>query len=309
VSTNHHVVLEVCPSALLEAEAAAEASVTVRASCSAGCDLGTRKIRIVGADGVVGEVELGPARDGVSKTTGLRFPVPVAVGTYDWRVIFIGDGQDSARHHAECSSPLNVSVKPHRTSLAVWDLSSPQVINQPSNLKVGVKCSAGCRLAGQEVEILSGAGTEMSRAKLGTVPWPGTEALHWAEVTLPAPEVEGIHDWAARFTPAELALPHLDASYDLRFVAARGPEHRVTVQVIAEGTDAAVPDVVVRAGPYRASTDEAGVAELAVAGGHYKLGAWKEGYENLRKPLEINGDVTIRLALATAVEPEEEYWM
>ena len=293
----------------MEAEAPAETSVTVRASCSAGCDLGASKIRVVRADGVVGEVELGPAHDGVSTSDEFRIPAPVDVGTCEWQIIFVGDGQDSALHNEECKSHLNVTVKPHTTSLALWDLSSPQIINQSSSMKVAVKCSAACVLTGQEVEIRNAAGTEVARTKLAAISWPGTEALYWAEVNLPAPGVEGIHSWTARFSATGLAIPHLDACFDFRFVAARRPGHSVTVQVIAEGTEAAVADVELRAGPYRASTDADGVAELAVAGGHYELGAWKEGYESLRRPLEIDGDITIRLALAAAIESDEEYWM
>jgi hypothetical protein len=309
VNTSHHVILEVYPSALMEAEAAAETSLTVRASCSSGCDLGTKKIHVVSADGIVGEVELRPVDDGVNRTDKLRFRAPVDVGTYDWRVVFMRDGQGSTLRHDESSAPLTLTVIPHRTSLAVWNLSSPQVMNSPSRMKVGVKCSAGCRLAGQEIEIHNAAGAEVARAKLGTTSWPATQALYWAEVYLLAPDVEGIHSWAARFKATELALPHLDACSEFRLVAVKPAEHNVTVQVIAEGTEAAVPDVAVRAGPYRTSTDLIGVARLAVPGGRYDLGAWKEGYEGLRRRLEIAGDVTVRLALTAAIEPEEEYWM
>ena len=46
-----------------------------------------------------------------------------------------------------------VMVESHGTSMAVWDLPSPITITSKFRLKVGVGCSAGCKLSGGTVEV------------------------------------------------------------------------------------------------------------------------------------------------------------
>src|SRR5215813_14078502 len=65
----------------------------------------------------------------------------------------------------------------HKTSLAVWDQDSPVVIGRTVRMKVGAKCSAGCVLKDQAIEIRNHTGASIARAALGSEPWPGTTGL------------------------------------------------------------------------------------------------------------------------------------
>src|ERR1051325_2544016 len=84
----------------------------------------------------------------------------------------------------------------HKTSLAVWDLPSPLVIGRPAKMKIGAKCSAGCRLTDHEIEIHDQANRNIARARLGAAPWSGTTGLYWAELDFSAPAAAGTHTWS-----------------------------------------------------------------------------------------------------------------
>ena len=81
----------------------------------------------------------------------------------------------------------------------MWGVPSPVVVDRGFAATVGVKCSAGCPLAGRAVVVRDEAGDEAGRGRLGETPAPGTSALHAVEVALKAPAREGVHTWTAVF--------------------------------------------------------------------------------------------------------------
>ena len=90
---------------------------------------------------------------------------------------------------------------PHPTSLAVWGVPSPVVVNRHFTVTVGVKCAEACPLAGQRITVHDETGAEVGKGRLAESPAPGTHALYAAEVTLTAPAGEGVHSWSAAFVP------------------------------------------------------------------------------------------------------------
>ena len=202
----------------------------------------------------------------------------------------------------------NAEVASHETSVAVWDLPSPLVINRSSKMKVGVKCVAGCEITGREIAIYDDAGTKLASAKLGTTPWSGTSGLYWAEVDLVAPGAEGTYCWTVRFMGKNSELPHPEASSSFSFIAVKPPEHGVTVKVLAKEAATALGDVEVRVGIYRGCTDEMGLARVDVPKGAYDLNVWKMGYESSSRSIEVNDDLTLCVEVIASPEPELEYW-
>src|SRR5262245_44174504 len=126
--------------------------------------------------------------------------------------------------------------KPHETSLAIWDVPSPIVVGRSAKVKVGVRCSAGCSLAGQPVQIDDAAQQHIGDGTLGPTVWPATTGLYWTELDAVAPAIEGIHAWTARFAAQHLDVPHLDASSSFTINTVKPPEHRVTVEVVQQDT-------------------------------------------------------------------------
>lgn len=187
-----------------------------------------------------------------------------------------------------------------QTSLAAWDIPTAVAAGEHFSLKVGAKSSDGAPLGGGRIELRDGAGAVLASGVLGDAPWPGSEALYWAEIALPAPAEPGALTLTARFD-GKVQEPHDPASSEFQVSVVARAEHTLTVTVAAEGTPLA--DALVRLGPYRAPTDAAGIARVQVATGQYDLVVWKTGYEMTTTPVAIEADAAI--AVATEPIPEE----
>ena len=204
------------------------------------------------------------------------------------------------------------TTTPHPTSIAVWDVPSPVVVNSSFTVNVGMTCSLACQLTGQLIVVRDEAGIQAGEGRLGDTPWPGTSALYGAQVHLAAPAGEGMYTWAVTFAGTESETPHEDASATFSFRTARPPDHRVTVTVLERDTEAPLEHVQVRLGVYRASTDERGRASLEVPKGRYDLSLGKVGYETHSQTVEVTQDVTIQVKAVSAPDKDpddEQVWM
>ena len=179
----------------------------------------------------------------------------------------------------------------HQMSLAVWDIPTPAAGEQFS-IKVGARSSTGCALGARRIEVLDGEAV-VAAGHLGDAPWPGTDALFWAEVELRAPDKPGSVMLAARFDVAELDEPHAGVSSPFNVSVVAKPEHTLTVKVVADGMP--VEEAIVRLGPTRASTDASGVAAVKLAKGRYELVVWKAGYDTPVTPLRIDADASVQI--------------
>ena len=131
---------------------------------------------------------------------GVRLHGPDEVGEYSWTVVFPKE-QAEDLVHKEGSLPITVRTLAHDTSLAVWGVPSPIVMDHPFRIQVGATCSAGCDLKGKEIEICDETGASIALGTLGETPLDGTRALYWTEVDLVAPMMEGSTSRSVRFAP------------------------------------------------------------------------------------------------------------
>ena len=170
-----------------------------------------------------------------------------------------------------------------------------------------MKCVAGCELSGQDIEVHCEPGNRAVGARLSEIPWPGTTGLYWAEIELVVPALEGTYQWEGRF-PERMESGHAGSASSLRFVTVKKPEHRIAVEVVAEGTPAPVTGAQVRLGVYRAATNAVGRTEVEVPKGSYKLNVWKSGYALAARSVDVSRNTAIRVELAPVVDPEDAYW-
>jgi len=286
--------------ALAELDAGTDMALKVRVSCSANCSLQGGRVRIADDEGtVVKETELTEFDGTGSETDEFIVKVPTEPGGYTWTAVFPAQEKQGVVHE-ESSAPFSFIVKPHSTSIAVWDIPSPIAFNDKFKIKVGVKCSAECTLTGKKIAVYDQEGKQVATGALGGVPSPGTSALYWAEVEVEAPGVEGYYRWRVKFRKPDLELPHEDASYNFGFTAARPPQHMVTVEVIDKDTKAPIKGADVIVHPYRGYSDEGGVAKIRVPKGEYKIHVWKDNCETFRTTVEVADDVTIKAELFPA---------
>jgi hypothetical protein len=276
----------------------AQFMLKVQLSCSDGCELAGVPVKAMGPDGSTAR-ELATGAGG---TLDAALQAPPQAGEHIWCFIFGAHEIDSVLHE-ETTTTAKISVKPHLTSLAVWDIPSPVVTGEKFAIKVGAKSSIEAPLGGRRVETCDETGTTVAQACLAGAPLPGTSALYWATLELHAPATPGMHSWSARFAPDDLALEHEGASYRFDVVVAPPAEHRLTVRVIERDSAAPIADAQLRLGPYRAVTDASGGAEIAIPKGSYNLTVWKVGYEAPQTSVEVNADATVEVAVLPV--PEE----
>ena len=209
---------------------------------------------------------------------------------------------DASRVEVSPSGADARSDKRHDTRVVVWD--TPPAVERGTRfaVRLGVACSSRCRPAGWTVEVRDHEGEQQATLTLGDDPWPGTDALYHAEVALVAPDAEGLYTWKAAALTGDADVTHAggSASFGVRVVSA--PACLVTVVARDAESQAPVEGAQVVAHPYRAVTDERGVAQLRVAAGEYRLFVSGKGYIPHRFDGEVKTDTTIRADLAQDVE-------
>lgn len=168
------------------------------------------------------------------------------------------------------------------------------------------------------LEVHDHQGVLLATVTVADEPLSGTEALYPAEVNLTAPDAEGLFRWEV-LTPAICVEPTGEDSYahehesaTTRFNVRAVPEAdcRLTVNAIDRETQVAVQGAQVVVHPYRAVTNENGVAELSLPRGHYRLFVSGRDFFPLRLDGELTTDMTIRAELEIDRAPSDaELWV
>ena len=301
-----------------EVDAGADLTLKGKVSCSPATDLRGTTLLIMDQDGALAEsIELSEFDGETNETSEFVVKAPLRPGAYTWLAVCPANATEGTSLE-ETSAPFSFTVKPHSTRIVVWDAPSTIERGEGFSVKLGVKCSSECRPDGWTVEVRDQDGKKRATATLGGEPWPGTASLYYAEVDLSAPDAEGLVVWEAKAPmdgqmdgPADgladsladsLDIPHAEciAPFSVRVVPA--PECLLTVVAIDMESQTPVEGAKVVAHPYKAFTDEHGVAEVRVPEGEYKLFVSGKKYFPFRSDVEMKTDVTIRAELALDLE-------
>jgi hypothetical protein len=214
---------------------------------------------------------------------------------------------------AQRSSPGVAASESHDTRVVVWDVPPAVERGATFRLKVGINCALGCRAEAWSVEIRSADGRTLASASPSDVPWSGTTALYVAEMEVDAPTADGLHAWEACIRAIAAARPHdighpaARARFNVRVVPA--PQCRLKVIAVDARSQLPVKGARVVVHPYRASTDEDGVAELDVPKGEYRVFVSGRSYLPFRSDGEVATDTTIKAELdADLGASDAELW-
>ncbi|MBX9776741.1 MAG: hypothetical protein K2Y71_20375 [Xanthobacteraceae bacterium] len=293
-------------------EADAGTDITLNVQVTAAGEDGLRALRVSIRDGEGAELaqaELAEAEDEDDTyiAEGIVVPAPRTAGEHVYRALVLSPDRDGAWQEVAASN-VRVVVKAHGAALNVWDM--PSAIEAGSRFKfmVGVRCSAGCCLAAQGLAIVDGDGKQIGAAKLGSEIWPETDALYVAEVEAEAPSSTGSHQWEVRTAAWDCALPHETGAVavSLRVVAA--PDYEVTIEAIDREKQTPIKDARVVMHPYRATTDENGVARVKVTRGHYEIFVSAAKYVSIATSADVTADMITRAELdgdSPWVNPDE----
>ncbi len=307
-ATAHRISVELVEPFAPEIEAAAAASMSVRIRCSHGCDLGRAPLRVESAGETVSTIELTSRGAEAWAEARLALRAPPRVGEWTCSVVAPGLVIEGI-HHAEARLEVTSSVLPHTTSLAVWGVPSP-FTGSAFRVTVGVKCSAGCDMAGRAVEVLDEKGAPLATGTLGDGPRAGTSAVYAADVELSAPATPGVFTRTARFAGTEDGVPHLGASASFTFRSLDPPEHVVAVRVVPKGFEPRAAGIEVWVGAYRGETDALGVARVGVPKGTFEISAWRVDLEPTSKHFDVTCDTEVELVIEPrrVVDEDAAHW-
>jgi hypothetical protein len=295
-----------------EVDAGAELTVTVRASCPDGCDPRGQGVSIRNQDGTeLATAELGEPDGARHTTSAFVLQAPLEVGEHIYRAVLAAHEKDGVLHE-ETSTAFSFATKPHATSVNVWGLPSAITAGERFRFKVGVKCSAGCKLTGRPLSVFDDEGAQVGAASLLDDIWPGTSALHFAEVDAQAALPTGDHEWRVECPGSsrlgsEPGVPHAAGSLTFTVKVVNPPDHEVTVEAVDSETRTPIIGAHVLLHPYRALTDERGVAKVKVAKGRYQFFVSGFQYIAYQGVIDVAGDVTTRAELMSEPEGQDDY--
>ena len=86
-----------------------------------------------------------------------------------------------------------------------------------------------------------------------------------------APIATGDHRWQVETAGSDAGVPHAAGSVAFAIKVVSPPDHEVTVEAFDSEKQAPIKGAHVLLHPYRALTDERGMAKIKVAKGRYKL--------------------------------------
>ncbi|GLQ56115.1 hypothetical protein [Devosia nitrariae] len=285
--------------------AGADLIITASVICDPPCDLTGDHLLI--RDNAGAQVGLllftGFESESAASTGSITLSAPDTLGDCIWSAELPAFAADDLQF-AATTAPLAFAVCAHKTRVNVWGTPSAVPAGGSFRSTVGVKCACGCDLAGQAFTIHDQTGREVAAGTLGPDVWPESEALYHADVELPAAATPGRQTWEARFAAAGLDLPHAAGTAQFGVIFTPHAEHVVQIEAVDAASKAPLVGAVVMMHPYRALTDERGMAELRVPKGTYTLFVSARRHVSDRASIEVDGDVATRARLAVEVRSE-----
>ncbi len=302
-----------------DVDAGADLTLKIRVSCPRGDDLTGQRVSVRDQDDKeLASAELAEPDDDDDDdddedayvADGIVLKAPRRAGERTYRVVLLALEMDRISHE-ETSTEFSFVVRAHAARLNVWGLPSAIVTGERFKLKVGLKCSAGCKLAGKGLTVVDHEGAEIATATLLDDPWPGTSALYFAEAEAEAPGTAGDYKWevkSAEWEPEPESVsefPHAAGSFPFGVKVVPAPDYEVTVEARDAQKQTGIKGAHVLLHPYRALTDENGVAKVKVVKGTYKLVVSGFAYVAYQNTIDVVDDVTTQAELTLAPDEDE----
>jgi hypothetical protein len=298
--------VEVAPD---QADAGTDITLKVQVAYSGEDDLRAPRVSIRDGDGAeLAQAELIEAEDDDTYLAeDIVVPGPRSAGAYIYRAVVLAPDKEGALQEL-ASSDVPIVVKAHEAALNVWDTPSAIVAGSRFKFMVSVRCSAGCCLAGQGLGVFDGEGKQIGAAKLGSEIWPESDALYVAEVEAEAPSSTGAHQWEVRTTAWDCDLPHESGAAAVSLRVVPPPDYEVTIEAFDREKQIPIKGARVVMHPYRATTDECGIARVKVTKGYYEIFVSAAKYVSIATSADVTADMITRAELdgdSPWVSPEE----
>ena len=178
-----------------EVDAGTDITLKIQVTCSRKDGLRGSRVSIRNhEDNELAQAELKKSDGEAYELNDIVLAAPRVMGEHVYRAVVVAADKDGALHE-QASTEVRFVVKPHAAQLNVWDVPSAIVAGGRFKFTVGVRCSAGCSLAGHGLGVFDQQGSQVGATKLGGEIWPETDALYVAEVEGEAPLAAGAYQW------------------------------------------------------------------------------------------------------------------
>jgi hypothetical protein len=148
-----------------EVDAGTELTVTVRVSCPNGCDLAGQSVSIRDqGDAEIATSGLAAFDGGGHAISAITLRAPLEVGEHVYRAVLAPQEKGGVLHEGTATAFSFVAV-PHAANVNVWGVPSAIAAGECFRFKVGIKCSAGCKLTGRQLRVFDHEGTHVAEAR------------------------------------------------------------------------------------------------------------------------------------------------
>lgn len=295
--------IEVSPA---EVDAGADLTIIVRVTSPDDFDLTGQRASIRDAgDADLGSAALAEIEEAVYAAE-IVLKAPLALGEKTWRAV-LPTFEDDGTIFGEVAASFSFTVRAHIARVQVWGMPSAISAGERFAVKVGVKCTSACNLAGRPVTIFDQDGAAAATAPLREDPSPGTAALYYAEVEATAPAAIGSHKWLAAVPASHEGVPHAAGELAFAIRVVEAPDCEIAIEAFDRDRGTPVEGLTVLLHPYRALTGKDGCARIKVAQGAYKLHISGFKYVPYEDIVDATGDVTLRAGLV--FEPKRDSYL
>lgn len=274
-------------------EAGGEMTFALRVSAHGQIE-GGASVVLSGPDGAeVARRDLLADEDGLV-CDDIELVAPSEVGDHVYHAVVLAA---SDPRNMLAAADIPVAVSPRALEVMVWDVPSAVETGARFAFKVGARCSCACDLGGRRVTIACPVGSGPVSATLVREPWPGTEALYFAEVELVAPRLAGENEWLVATDGAGLEPAHATGSTTARANVVEAADCVMSIEVVEADGGKPIVGARVVMHPYRAVTDGEGCAQVRVRKGTYDVLIAAKTYSPHSMALEVVGDLAARAEL------------
>ena len=281
-------------------------TVKIKVTSPDDFDLVGQRVSIRGADhSELASAELTETDDAVFAAE-ISLKAPLAIGEQTWRAV-LPDVEDDDTIFDEIAASFSFVVRAHIARVQVWGMPSAIPAGERFRMKVGVKCTSACNLAGRIVAVFDQGGAEAATGLLREAPSPGTTALYFTEIEATAPASVGSHEWRATTPASASGLPHAAGELTFAIKVVDVPDYEITIEAFDQDKGTPIKGLHVMLYPYSALTGEDGIARIKVAQGSYKLYISGLKYIPYEDIIDATGDVTLRARLS--LEPKKDSYL
>jgi hypothetical protein len=288
------IVLEISPDPV---DAGAEIVLHARVSFSPPGDPSGHTLLVKDEAGAeLGVLELTESDDEEAAAGEAVLKAPLTVRDHVWSVLSPTLVKKSVSYE-EVSQAISFAVRPHTIRVLAWDAPPTVVAGDRFKINVGIKCSSECSFAHEAFEVCDHASAAIAAGMVSSSIWPGTSGLYSAAIELEAPSTAGLYYWTIKCAGQDLEKPHVEGAAQFSVQVVPAPDCLLRVQAVDRESQAPLADARIALHPYKAVTDERGLAEIRVAKGAYDLFVAKANYLTLGLPVDVMADMTAKAEL------------